>query len=488
MRPPRSSERGRCASEQFENLHARSSPRLCATDRRRSTAESALVDRASARKRATCTRSVPSTSRGVTMPRRVEHDARRARKRAPRVPRPSCRAFGFEKHRFAVRVTHRHAHASSRRRAGPDGSSILRVSAATFFSSPVSPVPSNEPTCGTTLRKIGVRTANVPLGASPPGALPRRERFEPGAAGAADGLIRRDAHAAQARRRVRSARARRTARSPCSSRPERCGVRARAACGLTSGTTSGTPRRSGTSHELSMTTMPRVGERLRRARARVVARGEEHDVEGAVGDDARGRRRRDRHTTRRERRTAFVAIARRERASSVDRHVALFEHAQDRFADDAGRADDGDSHGESPMNSDSRPMTSPCCVRTPRTASSMPRHERRRARTSRAGSSASRRRRRRSLLDARPARATARYGSERPRPPAPSMRRAVSFAVPLGASRLRVVMQFDDLRGREIRAPLPRAKRIISTAPIAKFGTSSARRRSRFVAQVGEAR
>ena len=67
-------------------------PRLCAADRRRPTSESARREPPSLRKRATCTRSLPSTSRGVTIPVAMKHDARRRFERVAEFRRRRYRA------------------------------------------------------------------------------------------------------------------------------------------------------------------------------------------------------------------------------------------------------------------------------------------------------------------------------------------------------------------------------------------------------------
>ena len=95
---------------------------------------------------------------------RMIHDARRCSEHGFEfVARRG--ALGLEEDRFAVRASDGNANGvAATCRSGR--SSILRVSATTFCSSPLSPSPLNEPTCGTTLWRIGA--ANVPFGAPLP--------------------------------------------------------------------------------------------------------------------------------------------------------------------------------------------------------------------------------------------------------------------------------------------------------------------------------
>ena len=65
------------------------------------------------------------------------------------------------------------------------------------------------------------------------------------------------------------------------------------------------------------------------------------------------------------------AIARGKRVKLRNRNVALLEHLHDRFADGAGRADDGDVHAFSPKTPNPRPRSPRRCT-TARTAASMP--------------------------------------------------------------------------------------------------------------------
>ncbi len=173
----------------------------------------------SARTRATCTRSVSSTSRGVTMPRSCST--------TPGAPRSaSCSAATLvarcrlEEHRLAVRAQHRHAH----RGRGHDevgaaqhlarlGDHLLLLAAvavaveAADLRHDVAVDRRGEGAVGR-LRRAPRRPARP--------ARPGRRRSPPGTS-------RRAPRAG--RPRARSAPAPRSARWRCSWRPERCGAR-----------------------------------------------------------------------------------------------------------------------------------------------------------------------------------------------------------------------------------------------------------------------
>ncbi len=281
-----------------------------------------------------------STSRGVTMPRSWNTTPAASRSATRSSSTLAGRCVSKNTASLCARITGtRTVVAAIVRSARP---SILRVSATTFCSSPVSPSPSNPPTCGTTLRKIGAAERRVGVLA----ALLARERVEAGAAGPADRLIRRDADAAQPdgaldRRQRDGQHDRRAVRD----RKDR-GARRGTSCGFTSGTMSGTPGAMRKVDELSITTVPASTS----APASSALASSLEAKNATSGRSATSRSRVAAATGTLSPRNAHPvgALARRVGEQRVDPNVALLEHAQDRSAHDAGRADDRYPHRESP--------------------------------------------------------------------------------------------------------------------------------------------
>ena len=101
--------------------------------------------------------------------------------------------------------------------------------------------------------------------------------------------------------------------------------------------TSGTPACIRNVELLSITYDPRSNECRRVAFAAVLAGSEEHDFESTQRIRV-GRA----HVERLAAKTnGSGASARRKGGHLADRHAPLLQHAQDRFAHDAGRTDDG---------------------------------------------------------------------------------------------------------------------------------------------------
>ena len=311
------------------------SPHPCAADRRRTTTQSAAAVVFGAQPRDV------HVVGSLDLARRhdavaVKDDARRGLER--RSPAPATLVGRCVSRKTAslcaVRTGTRTAVALT---SSSGRSSILRVSSRTLRSSPLHPDASNAPTCGTTLRasRRG-KDRRLRLGlAARDRAFVGEKLVEPGATRAARGLIGRDANAIAIPQRRESGATPCRARSPCSSRPGKSRCSARSASALTSGTISGTP----SPHAKGRAVVDDDRTRARRAPA--------HIFRSRLRRRQRRRRRiRAAHRLDAARTssgsprnaTAAGARARRKRPQLPDRNVALFEHAQDRFADGAGRA------------------------------------------------------------------------------------------------------------------------------------------------------
>ncbi len=131
----------------------------------------------------------------------------------------------------------------------------------------------------------------------------------------------------------------------------------RIASAFTSGTISGTPSRMRNVELLSITTAPLSTQAPGELGAGVFAAREEHRIVPPRREGL-SRRRADRDLPAAEMERQ-IALARGERAELVDGHRSFVEDARDRLADDAGHADDRDSHAAPPSSRSVEPDDEP---------------------------------------------------------------------------------------------------------------------------------